>query len=521
MPTSGLAAWYDAGFGVTVTGSAVTAWADRTTQHDASTAVGTPSVGTGPNGQPVVQFRNSGGADYLSVDGGAFQARQVYTVFRSPIAAFNNFGNVFGSIPGQSRTFIFQAGQTYMHYNPYPEGVRKDGVSLAGPPPAGNFNMAPITNYMVLAVDTSSPTANRSYLIGRQDTYGCDLDIAEILVYSQALTLAQENQLGAYLAQKYGIATSYSHPIPNSIPDNSTVAIASGAVFDLNGVSETIGALADYPAPPSGGTVTNSASGAPAFLTLGAATDSNTFSGVIQDGASPISLVKDGGSTQVLAGANTYSGTTDVNGGTLLVNGTHTGGGTYTVDPGATLGGSGDITPAPVHLRGRMSPGSSIESFTTGQQTWYDGGSFLLEIDDADGDPGQSPGWDLLEVQGQLILTGIPTGGFTIELDALPSGSLPHFSADPYSDFAWDFVHTTGGIVDFDATMFDIDASAFTDTNPITNVFGSGQFGVLSLDDKLWLTFTAAVPEPSTFALASLGLLGLGLVGWRRRKRVT
>ena len=131
--------------------------------------------------------------------------------------------------------------------------------------------------------------------------------------------------------------------------------------------------------------------------------------------------------------------------------------------------------------------------------------------------PGVSPGWDLLEVDGQLILTGIPSGGYTIELDALPSGSLPNFSADPYSDFAWDFVHTTGGIVDFDPTMFDIDTSAFSDTNPIGNGFSAGRFEVLSLDDKLWLTFTAAVPEPSALALATLGLLSFALHGWRRK----
>ena len=48
--------------------------------------------------------------------------------------------------------------------------------------------------------------------------------------------------------------------------------------------------------------------------------------------------------------------------------------------------------------------------------------------------------------------------------------------------------------------------------------------GAFTLSNVSALTFTAdatdAVPEPSSFALLSLGITGLMIGGWRRRRRV-
>ena len=49
---------------------------------------------------------------------------------------------------------------------------------------------------------------------------------------------------------------------------------------------------------------------------------------------------------------------------------------------------------------------------------------------------------------------------------------------------------------------------------------GSGPFTlVLNAGAGTGVISAAVVPEPSTFLLAALGLLGLGLAGWRRRRR--
>ncbi len=87
-------------------------------------------------------------------------------------------------------------------------------------------------------------------------------------------------------------------------------------------------------------------------LTVGVANGSGEFSGTIRGtgtltnntpDAGRIHLVKVGAGTQILSGTNTYAGPTTVNGGVLVVNGSHTNGQAYTVNAGGTLAGRGTI----------------------------------------------------------------------------------------------------------------------------------------------------------------------------------
>lgn len=85
--------------------------------------------------------------------------------------------------------------------------------------------------------------------------------------------------------------------------------------------------------------------------TVGGANSDETFHGIINDWSTSgsgytgtTSIVKVGTGLWRLDGANTYSGTTQVNGGTLVINGAHTGKGVVTVkNEGTTLKGKGSI----------------------------------------------------------------------------------------------------------------------------------------------------------------------------------
>ena len=92
------------------------------------------------------------------------------------------------------------------------------------------------------------------------------------------------------------------------IADASALTVTG--ILDMNGFSETVGSLA------GAGSVTSSVAGA-VTLSAGGNNSSTAYSGVAQNGAGTLSLTKLGTGTLTLSGANTYTGATNIDAGTL------------------------------------------------------------------------------------------------------------------------------------------------------------------------------------------------------------
>lgn len=91
--------------------------------------------------------------------------------------------------------------------------------------------------------------------------------------------------------------------------------------------------------------ITSQASGSRTLTLQGSA--HGIVSGIIQNGNATLNILKTGTGTWIFTANNTYTGTTTVQDGTLIVNGTHTSAGNYIISPGAALSGSGTIYFAP------------------------------------------------------------------------------------------------------------------------------------------------------------------------------
>jgi len=223
-------------------------------------------------------------------------------------------------------------------------------------------------------------------------------------------------------------------------------------------------------------------------LNIGAGTN-NVFGGFLGGpGANDnnLALLSKGSGVLDLTGANTYTGTTTVTNGTLRVNGSHVGGGSYSILNGGVLGGTGLIDAAvQVAAGGTVAPGNYIGTLTISNSFDLDG-TLQIELQNGAGPGGAS---DLLDVNGFFDITnGTLQWIFseTLTNDFYVFAEYDTFSGGPFLDAG---VLPGGYMIDY--------------------TFGANNNQI-----------ALVIPEPSTFALLTLGVaLAFGLCGSRIRRR--
>jgi fibronectin-binding autotransporter adhesin len=222
------------------------------------------------------------------------------------------------------------------------------------------------------------------------------------------------------------------------------------------------------------------------------------ISGII--GSSGGGLAKEGFGTLVLTGNNTYSGPTNVNAGTLLVDGNQSAAtGAVTVNGDTALGGSG-IIGGSVTVFGTLGPGhlgNSTGILTTGSLSLTSNSTFLLDLNNTV--PGT--GYDQVIVNGTVTLN---LGNIVVKTSGgLTLGEKFYVVLNDSND-AVTGSFTQGTTVTSGVYKFTI------------NYSDNGDGGQVGNDISLTV---AAVPEPSTWALMLIGFASLITLRILRRSR--
>ncbi len=317
-------------------------------------------------------------------------------------------------------------------------------------------------------------------------------------------------------------------------PGSSTVTIANvaGATLAINGFYEVIGSLA------GGGTTGGTVDLNGGTLATGFDGTNTTFAGTITGSGA---LYKDGAGMFTVTANNTYTGTTLVDYGALMVcnvpakaGDSGTGSGPVYVGQGAWLGGTGSIggsvtvgayppngsavhgaQPRVVSGSGTLTPGVAVGDasmpgrLTINGSLTFTTGTSVFEVDLAGAKAGT--GYDQVLVGGNLTLAGTLT--LTTGVGFTPTPLEKFYLIDLTG------LGTTSGTFDGLPNLSTVTDSAGNEY--IINYFDHDPADTSNLlsDNDVSLTAVEVVPEPSTWALLGVGALGLGFALHRRVRR--
>ncbi len=300
-----------------------------------------------------------------------------------------------------SRTFTLGGGTlTFKQINLMPHSTTPAKIAVTG-----DVNINPLSNGTATIANGSGAGNTgfvdlgggiRGFNIGNGGA-DVDLDVA-VPITNGGLTksgagtmrLSGNNTFSGAVTINGGVLR-YNHS--SGLQASTLVTVNNGGTLDMNGITDTISALASA-AGNTTGTVTQGA----ASMALSANSGAFDFGGTITGSGT---LTKSGAATQILSG-NSSLGPVNITAGKMLFNGASTTG-NVTVSTNGILGGTGSVSGTViVNNTGHIAPGASIESLGVGALTLNTGSVLDFEL-------GAGGAIDLINVTGLLNIAGSST----------------------------------------------------------------------------------------------------------------
>ena len=294
--------------------------------------------------------------------------------------------------------------------------------------------------------------------------------------YTMGDSLHPNNSGYSYMASRWysALMKYYGADETAALSSASAIEISQGATLDVNNKIAVAKSLSG---------AGNVALGTGALVVAPETGTMAEFSGIISGAGD---FVKDGEGTQILSGANTHTGITAINSGTLRVNGSLQSSEILVAD-GATLDGSGNINSS-VQINGKLAIGGEHGALEFSKDLTLDGESAVFEINI--GEDGLS---DFIVFLGdaQFSMSN------TVKVNVL-NADTSSYNGKVYRIF--DGANATG-------SLFDAEGLYKFSSNSIDYVLSNT--GLLAIG--------SSIPEPGTYATI-LGALALWFAAYRKRK---
>lgn len=326
------------------------------------------------------------------------------------------------------------------------------------------------------------------------------------------MTVSGQTTVSGGLLRNYGDAAS----------NYGVLNVTSGTFTTFQSVSTT-------GLEGTGTGLVNAGSGA-LQLTIGG-TGSCSTGVTLANGAGTLSVLKNGSGSQELKGVNTYTGTTTVAAGTLIIategflsnstvdvtGGTFVASGTIgsagvTIGEGGTLQGNGTIGGTTI-IRGAHKPGNSpgVQTFT---DLVYEGGTATVGWELASNTATQTPSavFDQIVVAGDLDIS--EATAFSLSFDG--AGSEVSWESTFWDvDQSWTIYSVSGSTTGFENLVLSVEDWQDAGGLSFQDYLAGSSFS-LSLSGHDILLHYTAVPEPGAWSLVVLSALFLR---WRAARR--